>query len=316
MPDPRRALPPAPRSWLRRLALAGVVLAAAGILLVAYVVSSPQPSAVDGPGPSASPSRVSPRPTAPSATASGTPASSDPRLLLDENFDAPTLDTSIWNTCHWWDADGCTISSNDELQWYRPEQVSVRDGALQLTADRDPYEASDGESYEFRSGMVTTGPPEHGAEPKLAFTYGSVEARLRIPAGQGLWAAMWLLPADEDSRPEIDVLEALGDDPDEMIMHFHPADRDADSPSSRHRLADSRSTGGWHTIRLDWTPNRLQYFADGKEVWRLNGSQVPSEPMYLVFNLAVGGAYPGSPNDSTEFPSTFAIDHVRVAAAA
>ena len=164
---------------------------------------------------------------------SATPSSSGSRVVLDENFDGGTLDESRWNTCHWWDDGGCTIASNNELEWYRPEQVTVADGTLRLTAAPNRYEASDGETYDFTSGMVTTGPTPDDDNAKVAITYGTVEARFKAPAGRGLWPAIWLLPASKESRPEIDLLEMIGQDPSELILHFHPEDRDADSPSKR-----------------------------------------------------------------------------------
>ena len=233
------------------------------------------------------------------------------RVLLDESFDSGPLDTNVWNTCHWWDDDGCTIASNDELEWYRPEQVTVADGALRLTATPDPYRAPDGRTYDYRSGMVTTGPTPDGPA-KLAFTYGTVEARVRIPEGRGLWPAIWLLPADRESRPEIDLLEVIGQDPGQLILHFHPEDRDADSPSHRIRVPEGALADGWHTVGITWSRHRLVYLLDGKQIWTVTGSQVPDEPMYLIMNLAVGGAYPGPPDRTTSFPATFQIDHVRI----
>ena len=241
-------------------------------------------------------------------------AESPGRVLLDDTFDDGRLDSEIWNTCHWWANDGCTIASNDELQWYVPEQVTVADGALQLTADRAPTQGSDGSSYDFRSGMVTTGPPagEDDAPAKLAMTYGTVEARLRVPAGRGLWPAVWLLPASRESRPEIDLLEVLGQQPDELIMHLHPKSRQAESPSQRYRVPGPSLAEDWHTVRLDWSADRLEFFLDGVRVWKLKDGQVPDEPMYLVLNLAVGGEYPGPPDSDTKFPATFSIDYVRI----
>jgi beta-glucanase (GH16 family) len=236
------------------------------------------------------------------------------QVVLEDSFDGGQLDARLWNRCHWWDEDGCTIASNEELEWYRPEQVSVGDGVLTLTAARDEVRGSDGRTYPFRSGMVTTGPPRHDEEAKVAWTYGTLEARVRLPAGRGLWPAIWMLPADEDSRPEIDVLEVLGHDPAEAIMHLHPEDRAAESPSERYRLKGSTFAEDWHDVRLEWTPGLLSWFVDGVRVWQQRGSQVPDEPMYLVLNLAVGGAYPGPPDEATAFPATFAVDHVRVTA--
>jgi beta-glucanase (GH16 family) len=250
--------------------------------------------------------------TAPTPPVTSSTSSSAGRVVLDENFEGGTLDSSRWNTCHWWDKGGCTIASNNELEWYRPEQVSVADGTLRLTAAPNRYEASDGNTYDFTSGMVTTGPNPDDDDPKVAITYGTVEARFKAPAGRGLWPAIWMLPASKESRPEIDMLEMIGQDPSELILHFHPEDRDADSPSKRVRVSDPDLAEDWHTVGIIWTPGKLVYTLDGEPVWTVTGDQVPSEPMYLVMNLAVGGAYPGPPDSRTPFPATFEIDYVRM----
>ncbi len=248
--------------------------------------------------------------------ATTSPAEPPGRVLLDATFDDGRLDPAIWNTCHWWanESDGCTIASNDELEWYVPDQVTVTDGALRLTADQAPTQGSDGQSYDFRSGMVTTGPPAGEGNPpaKVAFTYGTVEARLRVPAGRGLWPAVWLLPASRESRPEIDLVEVLGQHPEELIMHLHPKSRQAESPSQRYQVRGSSLAEVWHTVRLDWSANRLEFYLDGVRVWKVKGAQVPDEPMYLVLNLAVGGEYPGPPDSDTRFPATFSVDYVRI----
>ena len=278
----------------RRLVTVALVLLAIGSLLLAYAVVARR-----------------------SAEQAGTAAPQTSRVLLDESFDSG-LDETVFNTCHWWADGGCTIASNDELEWYLPEQVTVADGQLRLTATEKAVRGTDGEPYDFRSGMVTTGPPprsEDDVPAKLAFTYGTVEARLKTPAGRGLWPALWLLPADRESRPEIDVLEVLGDDPGTTVMHLHPRDRGAESPSKEYRVPGASFAEDWHTVRLNWAPERLEFFVDGVRVWRVTGDQVPDEPMYVLINLAVGGVYPGPPDASTVFPATFAIDHLRITGA-
>lgn len=239
--------------------------------------------------------------------------SADKTLLLDDDFEGAALDESVWNTCHWWNDDGCTIKSNDELEWYRPEQVTLSHGALHLTANRRHIVTLDGRQFSFASGMVTTGPPAHDQPPKLAFTYGTVEARIKLPEGQGLWPAIWLLPASEESRPEIDILEMRGGTPQTTAMHLHPTSRSAQSLGRAfHQPGRGKLTAGWHTIRLAWTPGRLVFHWDGKQIWEIVDDQVPNEPMYLVMNLAVGRVYAGPPNNATDFPADFAIGHVRI----
>lgn len=240
-------------------------------------------------------------------------ANSKQGILLDDGFDGNTLGASTWNTCHWWQDRGCTIVTNNELEWYLPQQVQVSEGALHMTAERSEISASNGRDYAFASGMVTTGPPAHDMPSKLQFTYGKVEVRFQVPSGRGLWPAIWLLPASEDSRPEIDMLEVTGEDTGRLIMHLHPKDRSEPSNRKDYFLPEGRSLAdGWHTISLDWSPNKLTYLLDGKQVWQVSGKQVPDEPMYLVMNLAVGGDYPGNPDKNTTFPAVFKIDRVRI----
>lgn len=233
-------------------------------------------------------------------------------LLLDEGFDGTTLDTSIWNTCHWWDDGGCTIASNDELEWYLPDQVRVSDGALQLTAEQREVVGADGKVFPYTSGMVTTGPPVHDGRAKLAFTYGTVEVGFRAPLGAGLWPAIWMLPASESSKPEIDLFEAVGQKPREVTMFFHPkVDPERNVSHAEVILPELQTLADPHTVRLEWSPHRMDFYFDGAKVWEVTGEHVPDEPMYLVMNLAVGGVF-GGPPDPAAFPATFSIDHVRI----
>ena len=225
---------------------------------------------------------------------------------------------AFWNTCHWWGDHGCTISSNDELEWYRPEQVSVSDGALRLTADRDPTRGSDGKEYEYRSGMVTTGPTS-SMTPRPRCRGRTAPSRLgcECPPAVGSGLPCGCCPPAGESRPEIDIMEVIGQDPGLNIMHFHPTRPERREPLEAGTGCREKALAeGWHTLRLDWLPERLTFFVDGKEVWRVTGDQVPDEPMYLVINLAVGGVYPGPPDETTRFPATFEIDRVRITTAA
>lgn len=241
-------------------------------------------------------------------TASG-PATS--RILMRDDFDGEELDTVVWGTCHWWSDEGCTIASNDELEWYLPEQVSVSDGVLRLTAERRDVETDDGRTLPYVSGMISTGPPHESDTARFAFLYGRAEMRARVPAGAGLWSAFWLLPEDKASRPEIDVMEILGDSPDVVRMHYHYLDGDAERDPGRN-WSGPDSSGDWHTYAIDWLPGVLVWLVDGEEVWRIEGEEVPDEPMYLIANLAVGGDWPGPPDESTRFPAALEIDSITV----
>jgi beta-glucanase (GH16 family) len=133
--------------------------------------------------------------------------------------------------------------------------------------------------------------------------------------GRGLWPALWLLPASRESRPEIDLLEVIGQEPSKVLMHLHPTRESAKSPNKEYTVPGPSLADDWHTLRLDWSAKRLDFLVDGTRVWQVKGSQVPDEPMYVVLNLAVGGVYPGPPDANTQFPATFAIDYLRITAA-
>lgn len=247
--------------------------------------------------------------------ASGTTSSrtSHGAPVFADEFSASSVDTSRWNFCHWWGPTGCTIAGNNELEWYTPQQVKQVGGSLRLTAVRSAVKGSDGKRYEYRSGMVTTGSVrEKGSAAKFAFRYGYLEARVSIPRGAGLWPALWLLPSSNRSRPEIDIFEIRGSQTKAMSMHLHTIDASGDKQSSGEHWTGPDLSVGWHTFALDWQPRSLRWLVDGREAWHVVGDEVPSEPMYIVANLAVGGDWPGPPTSRTPFPSTFAIDYLRV----
>ncbi len=233
-------------------------------------------------------------------------------LVFSDDFDGSSLDTTRWHTCYWWDVDGCTIISNDELEWYQPEQVIVGDGVLTLRAEPRVIEASNGETYPYVSGMVSTGRSSSDLEdpPRFSFQYGYVEVSLSVPDGAGLWPAVWMLPVTNESKPEIDLFEVYAD-PGIAKMHLHWLDGDGERQQVGKDVEVADLYEGFHTIALDWTPDRLRFFIDGTEVWRVD-ENVPQEPMYLLVNLAVGGNAPGPPDETTSFPAEVVVDWVRI----
>ena len=251
------------------------------------------------------------------ALSDGSPIDSPPvtrgRLLFEDRFDGVRLDPGRWNTCHWWGPDGCTISTNNELQWYLPQQTSVSAGTLRLTASREKTVGSDGRTFAYRSGMVTTGRTSAATpEAKFSYRYGYLEVRARIPNGAGLWPALWLLPTTNESLPEIDVAEIRGSKPKLVSMHLHWRDRSGKAKDRGARTKVTSTPDGWHVFALDWQPGSLRWLIDGVERWHVQGREVPSEPMYIIANMAVGGDWAGPPKSGTAFPATFEIDRVTV----
>jgi beta-glucanase (GH16 family) len=231
------------------------------------------------------------------------------RLAFNDEFDAAELDSSVWAHCYWWAEDVCTNAANRELQCYAPDGVRVEHGTLRLSAEEQVTEC-DEQSFGYRSGMVSgiarDGPPQ-------IFQHGFFEMRARVPSGKGLLPAFWLLPASENSEPEIDVMEILGDTPQVVRMHYHWRDGDDEERSIGAEWSGEDMSTGWHTFAVHWTRRRLSWFVDGVARWSVSADEalLPTEPMYLLATLAVGGDYPGSPDGDTAFPATFEIDYIR-----
>jgi beta-glucanase (GH16 family) len=229
-------------------------------------------------------------------------------MKFDDEFDGNTLDSSKWRTCFWWADTTCTIESNNEMQLYNPEDVLVENGMLRLRAQKRDMVAWNGVTYHYTSGMVMTGGRGGQVPPSFTFVYGFAEALVKITAGQGLWPAFWTLSADYTWPPEIDIMEILGHEPDIYHMNYHYTGGDDGSTW----VGPDFSTG-WHVLGLEWRPDAIIWYVDGVERWRFsNAAEIISEPSYLLLNLAVGGDWPGPPDENTPFPSYYDIDYVRV----
>lgn len=236
------------------------------------------------------------------------------QVFADE-FSRSSLDTASWTDCYWWDDDGCTNLSNNELQWYQSANISVAEGSLRLTARPQQIAGHEGQIFPYTSGLVTTGRYylERPQPDRFSFTYGYIEARARPPAGQGLWSAIWLLPSDHESKPEIDIMEVLGHRPDTLEMHFHCGYGDCAGRSYGHETSGADLSQDWHVYGLEWSPEAIVWFLDGVEQWRFTDqAAISNEPMYVLMNLAVGGDWPGDPDANTKFPATFEVDYIRV----
>jgi beta-glucanase (GH16 family) len=217
---------------------------------------------------------------------------------FNATFPGNQLETSKWATCYpWATGPGCTNATTKELEWYTPQGVTVSDGMLHLTARRQLV-VEGGKSYRYTSGMVTTA-------RSFRFTYGVVDIRARVPAGPGLWSALWLLPADEAWPPEIDMVEVLGANPSQAMASYHSVTGRVD----QRQVDTGNLSVGWHDFRIDWQPGSIQWFIDGDPCFAVHGN-VPDRPMYLLMDLAVSGIQ--LPNESTSLPASLDVQSVRV----
>ena len=210
-----------------------------------------------------------------------------------------------------WEVSDGAWSHNGELQYYSPDAVRIEDGRMLITADQRRIG-----DRKFASAHLTT-------QGRLQQTYGKWEIRAKLPGSQGMWPAIWLLPEDGSWPPEIDIIELVGKEPNRVHHSFHwgplrdgllPWDLNQTS-TDHHDAEDYAST--WHDFTVEWTPKGITWFVDGEETHRFGKvskqrEKIPSKPMYLILNLAIGGFWPGPPGDATQWPSTMEIDSVRI----
>ncbi|MCB1088478.1 MAG: glycoside hydrolase family 16 protein [Verrucomicrobiae bacterium] len=222
-------------------------------------------------------------------------------LTFSDEFDGEGLDRKKWNVTDPWEAE-----RNAELQAYVPGSIEIRNGLLRLRAERRKA-FYDNRVREFTSGIVTTA-------RKFSQKQGRFAIRCRIPKGQGLWPAFWMLPDPPSWPPEIDILEILGHEPHKVYMtnHWpHPDNPTGASKSNGGEWKGVDFSADFHTFAVEWDPGEIRWYVDGVERHR-SADQVPDVPMFLLINLAVGGQWPGNPDESTPFPAWFEVDWVRV----
>jgi len=122
-----------------------------------------------------------------------------------------------------------------------------------------------------------------------------------------------MLPDNNESKPEVDVIEVLGHAPDTVHMALHYRELNGNDARAKNVWAGPDFSAGWHTFAIAWQADALIWYVDGLERWRYTDQlHIPNQPMYLLLNLAVGGDWPGAPEGSTIFPSDYEIDYVRV----
>jgi beta-glucanase (GH16 family) len=203
---------------------------------------------------------------------------------------------------------------NNELQYYtnRTGNVKVENGFLLITAQEESFEGA-----AYTSARLTT-------KGKFEQAYGRFEARIRLPYGQGLWPAFWMLGADIDTNPwpacgEIDIMENAGSKPTEVSGAVHgPGYSGAVPILKKYNLENDRFDTGFHIFGIEWGPEYINYYVDDVLYNQITPDDVTGEwvfdngPFFMIINLAVGGLFDGPPNAETVFPQTMVVDYVRI----
>lgn len=230
------------------------------------------------------------------------------QLAWRDEFDGAEIDRTRWCL-----ETGYTGASNAELEIYtdRPENLRLENGMLVIEARQELLQG-----YRYTSGRLST----RGLH---AWTYGRFEARLKLPFGQGLWPAFWMLGDDvaKTGWPdcgEIDIMEAIGKAPAMVRGTIHgPGYFRDDNIGLDYFLPGQRLADNFHLFAVEWEPDQIRWYVDDKLFSTLTPRDVPGKwvfdhPFYIILNVAVGGAWPGYPDETTTFPQFMVVDYVRV----
>lgn len=233
-------------------------------------------------------------------------------LVWQDEFDAQQLDITQWtyelgdgcpNLCGW---------GNGELEYYRTQNTSIVEGNLVITAKR---ESVGGKSF-TSSRLITKG--------AQAFKYGRVDIRARMPFGKGIWPALWMLGANIDDVGwpkcgEIDIMELVGGDATDNEVHgtIHWDNNSTYANfGGSYTLPSGDFADEYHVFSIVWDENKIVWLMDDIQYQEVDIT--PSalsefqEEFFFIFNVAVGGNWPGSPNTATVFPQYMIVDYIRV----
>jgi|GEM_PF-246231 len=240
-----------------------------------------------------------------------------------DEFDDASLDTATWGydvgggcgpsgsfdtSCSW---------GNQESQYYTDgDNARIENGSLVLEAREE--EAPNGINPYTSARVLSSG--------KKTAQYGRVDVRATLPQGQGIWPALWMLGDNigEVGWPncgEIDIMELVGNDPDTVHGTVHgPGYSGGDAIGGSYSLDSATFAEGPHTFSIVWDPDQIKWFVDGTQYHTVTRSEVESagnewvfddSEFFFIFNVAVGGEWPGYPDDTTTFPQQMRVHHIR-----
>lgn len=240
-------------------------------------------------------------------------------LVWSDEFDGAALDPEVWFFAT---GDGSEAGlpggwGNNELQYYLPDSAQLANGTLQITARRESFGG-----LNYTSARVNT-------QDRFAFRYGRIEASIKLPAGQGLWPAFWMLSQDSPygtwaATGEIDVMEAVnldGTGGNEVFGTLHyGAPFPGNQFTSIKYTPSVDVTDDFHTYSIEWDESEIRWYFDDtlyamQNSWFSTAAPFPApfdQPFHILLNVAVGGNLPGNPNANTVFPAVMEVDWVRV----
>ena len=240
-------------------------------------------------------------------------------LVWNDEFNGPN--GSAVDASKWVSESGGNGWGNQELEYYttRTDNAYQQDGNLIIKVREEKYTGADGVSRNYTSGRLKT-------QGKFSQKYGRFEARIKIPYGQGIWPAFWMLGADIEKKSwpkcgEIDIMENIGKEPGIVHGTIHgPGYSGANGIGAPLSLPPGqRFADDFHIYAVEWEQKVIRFYVDDHLYQTRTPANLPpgakwvyQHPFFVLLNVAVGGGWPGSPDASTTFPQTMLVDYVRV----
>ena len=236
-------------------------------------------------------------------------------LVWADEFNSNQLNTTDWT---YQNGDGCPALcgwGNNELQFYtnRNENLFFQDGKLVIEAKKEPMSGK-----EFTSSKIVT-------SGKKAFKYGRIDIRAILPKGKGIWPALWMLPQTNKyggwpMSGEIDIMEMIGHEANKVYgtLHYGQAWPKNEQKGGYFTLSSGLFNDAFHVFSIEWKEDQIKWFIDGELFTTVNKADMGAahypfnEEFYFIFNLAVGGNWPGNPDGNTYLPQWLIVDYIRV----
>lgn len=210
---------------------------------------------------------------------------------------------------------------NNELQYDTDRSANIvqKNGNLVITAMKEKFVGKDGVTRDYTSGRLET-------KGHFELKYGRVEARIKIPQGQGIWPAFWMLGSNYDSVRwpacgEIDIMENVGFEPSTVHGSLHGPGYFGGNPLSGSLTLPhpAKFSDDYHLFAVEWQPGEIRFYVDDilfetqtAKSMQANQQWAFDHPFFVLFDVAVGGNWPGSPDSTTSFPVSMLVDYVRV----
>jgi len=235
-------------------------------------------------------------------------------LVWNDEFDGQVLDSDVWSHD---EGDGCPNLcgwGNNELEYYRAQNTWLDDGRLTIEAREETF----GGRFYTSGKIVTRG--------KQAVQYGRIDIRATLPKGQGIWPALWGLGTNQASVGwpncgEIDIMEMIGGNGRENtiggnVYYSIPSTPQPQSQPKSYTLDQGTFADEFHVFSIVWDEQEITWFVDDIEYhsFPITASDRDEfqKPFYIIMNVAVGGNWPGAPDQTTVFPTRMQVDYIRV----